>query len=163
MKMNSKLEKAFNDQMKNELESEYIYYAMAAYFEEENLPGMAAWMNKQAEEEHVHAMKFVKYITGRGNRTVFSALGKPPVSWKSPLAVFEAALKHEQFITKKIHSLVDLAVKEKDYAAHTFLNWYVDEQVEEEASADTIVQKLKMIGNSKQALLMIDSQLGRRE
>jgi len=163
MKMNTKLEKAFNDQLKNELESEYIYYAMAAYFEEQNLSGMAKWMMKQAEEEHEHAMKFFKYIVERGNRTVFTALAKPPISWKSPLAVFEAALKHEQFITKKINDLINLASKEKDTAAHIFLHWYVEEQVEEEANASAIVEQLKMVGNAKQALLMLDSQLGRRE
>ncbi len=163
MKMNTKVEKAFNNQIRNELESEYIYYAMAAYFEEENLPGMATWMNKQAEEEHEHAMKLFKHITERGNRTIFSELSKPPVKWKSPLNAFEEAYKHEQFITKKINELVDISTKEKDHAARTLLNWYVDEQVEEESNALTIVEKLKMVGTSKQALLMLDHTLSKRK
>jgi ferritin len=163
MKMSAKLEKAFNEQMKNELESEYIYYAMASYFESANLTGMAKWMEKQSEEEHKHGMKFYKFMVERGNRAVFSAFAKPQTDWKSAEDAFLAALKHEQFITKSINDLLELSLAEKDHASASFLKWFVDEQVEEEQQTDEILQKLKMAKDSSAALMFIDSFLGKRE
>jgi ferritin len=124
---------------------------------------MARWMELQAQEEMAHAMKFYRHILERGGAVTLETLAKPPGSWESPLAAFSAALAHEQHITARIHNLVALARDKKDYPAEMFLQWFVDEQVEEEASADAIVQKLKMAGDTPVALLILDQELGERE
>lgn len=161
--MNKKIESAFNDQINAELFSGYIYLAMAAYFDSENLKGMAHWMKIQANEEFEHAMKFVDFNHDRGGKVKYKAIEAPKDKWSSPLAVFKEAYEHEQYISKRIYELMDLAIAEKDYPAQEFLRWFVEEQVEEEASASEIVEKLGMVGDSKNGIFMLDQQLGKRE
>ena len=156
------LQDAMNEQIKNELYSAYLYLSMSAYCEAANLPGFAHWMRMQAQEEEAHAMKFYDFIHERGGRVVLQAIDQPPVEFPSPRAVFEQTLEHEQKVTAMIHDLYALAVEEKDYASQIFLQWFVTEQVEEEASASQILETLKMIGDKGHALIMLDRQLGRR-
>lgn len=161
--MNRAMEAALNEQIKNELSSAYTYLGMAAYCESANYPGMAHWLEVQAKEELEHAMKFYGHVNDRGGRVALRAIPEPTCDYASPLAVFEAVLAHEQKVTAQIHKLYALAVEEKDYASLPLLQWFIEEQVEEEKSADEVVQKLRMAGDSKSALLFIDSQLGARE
>ena len=156
------IQDAMNEQIKNELYSAYLYLSMSAYCEAANLPGFAHWMRVQAQEEEAHAMKFYDFIYERGGRVVLQAIDQPPVEFQSPLNVFEQTLEHEQKVTALIHDLYTLAVQEKDYASQAFLQWFVTEQVEEEASATQIVETLKMIGDKGHALLMLDRELGKR-
>ena len=156
------LEKAINEQINKEMFSAYLYFAMAAYFDNENLEGMAAFMKKQSQEEVGHAMKFYNYVNERGGRVILEALEKPASDFKGPKDIFEQSQKHERFITDSINKIVDLALKENDHATREFLNWFVAEQVEEEATMDKIVSQLKMIGDSGQALIMMDVHLGKR-
>jgi ferritin len=156
------VQKALNDQIQKEFHSAYIYLSMAAYFEAENLPGAAHWMRHQAEEEQEHAMKIFEFVNDRGGRVVLQAIGQPPVDFASPLAVFEASYAHEQKVTKSIHDLYALAVKENDYPTQVMLQWFIDEQVEEEKNASAIVAQLKMVGDSPAAMFMIDRHLGSR-
>lgn len=158
----SKMEAALNAQIKEEMYSSYLYLAMAAYFNSIDLPGFSSWMRVQAKEEEAHAMKLFDFIQERGGRVVLVAMKEPTKEWASPLAAFEAALAHERHITGRIDKLVDLARAGKDHATEVFLQWFVKEQVEEEASADAIVRRLGMIGESKNGLLMMDHQLGKR-
>lgn len=160
--MNQKIENAFNKQINAELSSAYLYLSMAAYFESQNLSGMSHWMKKQAGEEKEHAMKFFHYLTERGGRVILSELTAPKTEWKSPLAAFEDAYKHECIVTGLINALMDLAQKEKDHASDVFLQWFVSEQVEEEAAALGIVERLKMAGDHKSILLMLDKELAKR-
>jgi ferritin len=157
-----KMRKALNEQINAELFSAYLYMAMSADFTDKNLMGFANWMKVQAQEEMTHAMKFYDYILGRGGRADLMALEKPQSEWKTPLSAFEAAYAHEQMITGRINSLVELARSEKDPATESMLNWFVDEQVEEESNADELVQKLKMIGDDKAAAFFIDQELKQR-
>jgi ferritin len=157
-----KMETALNDQINAELYSAYLYLSMAAYFQAVNLPGFATWMRVQTQEEVMHAMKMYDYVNGRGGRVTLKAIAEPPAKWESPLAAFEAVYKHEQLVTGRINDLVDLAIKEKDHAANTFLQWFVNEQVEEETSADAVVQQLKMAEDAPGTLFMIDRELGQR-
>jgi ferritin len=161
--ISEKMEKALNEQINEELYSAYLYLAMSAWFESQNLPGFASWMKVQMREENVHAMKFFEFIHERRGRAVLKAIKEPGKEWKSPLAAFEAALEHEQYITGCINNLMNLAVAEKDHATAGLLQWYVKEQVEEEASADRIVQMLKMAANAPGALLMLDHAMGERK
>ncbi|GAB4427982.1 MAG: ferritin [Anaerolineae bacterium] len=161
--LSEKMQAAMNKQINAELHSAYIYLSMAAYFEDQNLPGFAHWMRLQAKEEVGHAMKFFDFIVERRGRVLLEPVAAVPTDWPSPLAVFENALAHEQKVTGLINDLVNLAIAEKDHASNSFLQWFVDEQVEEEASADAIVQKLKMAGDTPVALLILDQELGERE
>jgi len=161
--LTEKMEKALNAQINEELYSSYLYLAMAAWFESENLPGCAAWMQAQAREENGHAMKLFKFIYERRGRVLLKAIKEPAKEWKSPLAAFEAAFKHEQHITGCISDLMNLAVAEKDHASAGLLQWFVNEQVEEEANVDAIVQRLKMAEKAPGALLMMDHALGERK
>lgn len=161
--LSAKMEKALNAQVNAELYSAYVYLAMSAYFESTDLKGFATWMNAQAGEEVSHAMKVYNFILERGGRVKLAAIDAPPSDWDSPLAAFEAALKHEQHVTSLIHDLVAKAIEENDYASKNMLDWFVDEQVEEEASAGAIVAKLKMVGSEGPALLMLDARLGQRK
>ena len=157
-----KMEKALNEQINAEYYSAYLYLSMVAYFEDQNLAGFANWMKSQVQEETMHAMKFFDFVCERGGRVTLKAIEQPPKTWKSPLAAFEAAYKHEQLVTSLINKLVDLAITEKDHATNAFLQWFVNEQVEEETSVDSVVQKLKMVGDAPGALFMIDRELGQR-
>jgi len=163
MKISQKMQTAFNQQINAELFSAYLYLSMSAYLETINMPGLAHWMRAQAKEEAAHAMKFYKFIFERRGEVTLVSIDQPALTWKSPLAVFEAGLAHEQKVTKMIDDLVDLAYKEKDKASLSFLQWFVDEQVEEEALADQIVQKLKLVNHNNQGLLMLDQKLGERK
>ncbi len=154
---------AINDQINAELYSAYLYLAMAADFERKNLKGFAHWMEVQAKEEYGHAKKFYDFVIDRGGKVALKGIETPPGEWKSALSAFEESYGHEQKVTRRIHDLVDLAVAEKDHAASVLLQWYVEEQVEEEASASQIVEQLKMVGDSAQGLFMLDSVLGKRE
>jgi len=157
-----KLEKAFNDQIREEYFSSYLYLSMAAWFESEQLQGMAAWMRKQAQEEMGHAMKFFNQVIERGGTVKLQALEAPQQKWASPVAAFSAAWDHEKHITGCINKLMDLAVAEKDYAAVEFLSWFVKEQVEEEATVEPIVHRLKVNEGSTGVLYHMDHQLAKR-
>jgi len=153
---------AFNEQINAELYSAYLYQAMAADFEARNLRGFAHWMELQAKEEQGHAKKMYDFLVDRGGRAVLKAIAAPPAEWKSALAVFEEVYAHEQKVTGLIHKLVELARSENDHAAEVFLAWFVTEQVEEEAHASEISEKLKLVKDQAQGLLMMDSLLGQR-
>jgi ferritin len=163
MKLSTTMEKAINKQITAELYSAYLYLAMSAWFEKENWKGAAKWMVKQSEEEIAHAMKFFHYVISRGGAVELAAIEKPKTSWKSMIDAFTDAYDHEMKVTKLIHGLVDLAGNEHDAATASFLNWYVDEQVEEEEHASEIVASLEKIGESKNGQYMLDHQLGKRE
>ena len=160
--LNQKIQDAINHQINAELYSSYLYVAMAMYFESVDMSGAAKWMNSQAQEELVHADKFMHYVNERGGRVTLEAIEKPPVEWKSVLDTFEAALNHERKVSSMINDLVTLARKENDHMSDNFLQWYVAEQVEEEASAGEVVRKLKLIGDSGGGRFMIDNELGQR-
>ena len=160
---NSAVQDAMNQQVNAELYSAYLYLSMAADFEAENLHGMAHWMQIQAKEETGHALKFFKYIVERGGRVTLTAVAAPPTQWDSPLAVFEQVYKHECHVSSLINKLVELATAEKDHASEVFLQWFINEQVEEEANASEILHQLKMVGDSKQGLFLLDRHLAQRQ
>lgn len=156
------MEKALNEQINAELYSSYLYLSMAAYFESKNLKGFANWMRVQAREEDLHAMKIFDFINDRGGRVQLKAIDGPPAEWESPLAVFEASYSHERLVTDRINALVDLSLELSDHATNAFLQWFVAEQVEEEASADDIVKQLGLVGNDGQGIFMLDRELATR-
>jgi ferritin len=160
--INKKMYDAINDQIKNELESAYIYLSMAAYFHQQNLDGMAHWMRCQIHEETIHAMKFFDHLTTRGAAVVLKDLKQLKMTWKSPLEAWKDAYAHEQFITAKIHSLIKIARKENDYTAEPLLAWFANEQIEEESNTDKVCRQLEMVGENKQGLFMLDRELGTR-
>lgn len=157
------LEGVLNDQIKNELYSAYLYLSMAAYCESINLGGFAHWLRLQYEEEVSHAMKFFDHINNRGGRVVLQAIDQPPSDFKSPLQLFENVLEHELKVTGMINKLYEIAQKEKDYPAQIMLQWFIEEQVEEEKTASEIVEQLKLIGDRGPALLILNHQLGSRK
>ncbi len=161
--INPRIEKAFNEQIKKELESAYLYLAMAGYFDGINLEGMAHWMKVQAKEEFTHAMKFYEHIIERGGKVEFYPLQLLSKNWKSALEVFEHVHEHEQNVTASINNLVELARAENDYPAQVLLQWFVNEQVEEEANALKIVELLKQIKDSPVGIIMVDRELAKRE
>jgi ferritin len=160
--LSEKMQKALNGQLNAELYSAYLYLSMSAYFESLNLAGFANWMKVQAQEETVHAMKFYAHINERAGRVKLGAVEGPALEWDSPLAAFEAAYAHEQKVTGLINDLVNIANGETDHATEIFLQWFVTEQVEEEASADAVVQQLKLVGDAPGGLFMLDRELGQR-
>jgi len=157
-----KMEEALNKQVNAEMYSAYLYLSMESYFKSLNLNGFANWMRVQTQEELMHAMKIYDFMNERGGRVTLKAIDGPPTKWESPLAVFEAVYAHEQKVTALINQLVDSAIKEKDHATNTFLQWFVNEQVEEESSADEIVQQLKIRENAPGGMFMLDRELGQR-
>lgn len=157
------MQDAMNEQIKNELYSAYLYLSMAAHFESKTLSGFANWLRIQAQEELGHAMKFFDFILERGGTVAFKTIDQPPSSWNSNLEAFEQVLAHEQKVTKNIHDLYELALKEKDYPSQVMLQWFIEEQVEEEKNATEIIEKLKMIEAHGTAVLMLDHELGKRE
>jgi ferritin len=161
--INAAMVKELNAQINAELYSAYLYLAMAAWFEADNWPGFAHWMKVQAKEEQEHAMKIYEYVNDRGGRVVLDAIEAPASKWKDAHAAFEAVLKHERHVTSLIHKLVAVADKLKDTATSIFLQWFVNEQVEEEKNADELVQILARIKGSPNGLFMLDRQLGKRE
>jgi ferritin len=160
--LSKKLQDAINAQIRDELYSAYLYLSMAAYSEEANLPGFAHWMRLQNQEEVSHAMKLFDYVNERGGRVVLHAIDQPPTDFESPLSTFEMTLEHEQKVTGLIHNLYELALDEKDYPTQVMLQWFIEEQVEEEDSASQILETLKMIGKQGHALVMFDRALGQR-
>ena len=156
------MEKALNEQVNAELYSAYLYLSMEAYCKSLNLNGFANWMRVQTQEEVAHAMKIYDFVNERNGRVILKTIEGPQTKWESPLAVFQAVYKHEQKVTNLINKLVDLAIKEKDHATNAFLQWFVNEQVEEEASADAIVQQLKMMKDAPGGIYMLDRELGQR-
>lgn len=160
--INQKILDAFNEQINSEIYSSYLYLSMAAYFGSINLDGFATWMRVQAQEELIHSMKFFDYVKERGGTVNLKAIDGPPTRWDSPLAAFQEAYRHEQKVTGLINNLVDISLQERDHASNAFLQWFVTEQVEEEASADAVVQKLKLAGDHGGGLFMIDRELGTR-
>lgn len=158
-----KIQQAMNDQIQHEIESAYIYLSMAAYFDTENLPGFAQWMKIQYEEEMAHAFRFYDYINDRGGRVKLQPIGQPAIEFDSPLAAFQAALEHEQKITGDINHLYGMAIDAKDYPSQTFLQWFIDEQVEEEQNVGDVVENLKLVGDNTHAILMLDRELGQRQ
>jgi len=163
MKISKKMEKELNKQINAELYSAYIYLAMSAWFEASNLSGFAHWMRLQAKEEEEHALKFYHFIFERGGQVELDVIKKPVKVFTSALDIFEKAYEHEKKVTVMINDLVDVARKEKDKATEQFLDWFIAEQVEEEASAEEIVQKLRLLENSSTGLLMLDNKLGERK
>lgn len=156
------VQEAINDQIHHEFHSAYVYLSMSAYLEAANFTGFAKWMRVQAKEEVMHAMKLFDFVNDRNGRVTLKTLEQPPAEWKSVLDVFEQALKHEQKVTSMIHSLYALATKENDYATQVALTWFINEQVEEEATATSVVDRLKIANNDGAALLILDGQLGAR-
>jgi ferritin len=160
--LDKKMEEALNAQINREFHSAYLYLSMAAYFDAINLPGFAHWMRAQSGEEMGHMRKFYDHINARQGRVQFAPIAKLDTEWASPAAAFQAALKHEEFITRSIHDLVDTARAAKDKAAENFLAWFVGEQVEEEASAQYVIDILARIGDKGHALIMLDRELAKR-
>ena len=160
--LSKKIEKALNKQINAEMYSSYLYLSMSAYFESISLAGFASWMQQQAQEELFHGMKMYDFVNERGSRVVLESINKPPIEWDSPQTVFKNVLDHERKVTSLINNLVNLALDERDHATNIFLQWFVSEQVEEEASVGGIVDKLKLIKKDANGLFMLDRELGQR-
>ncbi len=160
--LSNKLQVELNKQMNNEFFAEYEYLSMAAYFHAMNLDGIANYFHVQAQEEHFHALKIFHYILDKGGKVELQQIAKPDVDFSSPVSVFEKALEHEKKVTKSINDLMDEAIKENDHAVNSFLKWYVDEQVEEEASANKALGKMQLIGGKGEGLLMLDQEFAQR-
>ena len=160
--LSPKVQDALNKQINAELFSSYLYLSMSAYFEAEDLKGMAKWMRIQAGEENAHAMRIFDFINDRSGRVTLGQIEAPKAEWKSPLEAFEDAYKHEQKITGMINDLMNLVAVEKDGAGHDFLEWFCREQVEEEAQVQLIVSQLKLAGDNGLGRYMLDQQLGGR-
>jgi ferritin len=156
------MQQKLNDQLNAELYSSYLYLSMAAYFESSDLEGFANWMRVQAREELMHAMKFFDFVNSRGGKVTLAPIEGPATEWKSTAEAFEQVYKHEQKVTGLINSLASAAVAKSDHATATFLQWFVNEQVEEEASTSEIAAKLRMVKESANGQFMMDHQLGER-
>jgi len=161
--LKEKMVQALNKQINEEMFSAYLYLSMSNWFDSIGLKGFANWMMVQYQEEMEHAMKIYEYMHAQGADVEFEAIAKPAKEWNSPLHAFEETLKHEQHITQCINDLVDLAEELKDRATYNFLQWFINEQVEEEANDREIIDKLKLIGDSKNGLFMLDRELGGRQ
>ena len=153
------VQQALNEQINMELSAYYTYLSMSAYFEDIGLKGFAGWMFTHAQEEMQHAMKIYDFVHTRRGRVKLFAVAQPGHDWESPLAAFEDALKHEEKVTASINNIVQLARAEGDYATDSFMQWFVDEQVEEEEIVDDAIQKLKLIGDFKPGLYLLDQEL----
>ena len=160
--ISEKMTKAFNEQINREMYSAYLYLAMSAYAESIDLPGFANWFRIQYQEEMFHSFKMYDYVIERDGEIELLQIDKPPLEFGSALKLFEEALAHERKVTAWISDLVSLAIEEKDFASQNFLQWFVNEQVEEEATAKSIIQEIKMAGNEGSALYMINRELGQR-
>jgi len=160
--ISDELQDAINEQIKYELYSAYMYLAMSADCSDRNLSGFAHWMRMQAQEEVAHGMRFYDFLIERGGRVELHSIDKPPFEFGSPLQIMEQSLEHERFVTSRINALYDLSVEAQDRPAQVMLQWFISEQVEEEASIDEIVQRMKMFGSDGPALFMLDRDLGAR-
>jgi ferritin len=161
--MSTSMQDALNEQMKHEFYSSYLYLSMSAYCDRANLPGLARWMRAQAQEETKHAMKIFDHVLDRGGRVELRELGRPPADFSSPKDVFDQAHKHEQQVTASINKVYGLAVDERDFASTVFLDWFVQEQVEEEKTSGLLAEQLRMVGEDRPGLLMLDRELGQRK
>lgn len=161
--LSKKMEDAMNKQVNAEFYSSFLYLSMSADFEVKNFLGFAKWMKIQAQEEYEHAMKFYNHIIERGGRVKLAVIDAPEIEWDTPIKAFGQAYEHEQKVTAMINKLMDIAEAEKDYASRSFLNWFVDEQVEEEATASQIVETLKVIGDNVNGVFALDHRLGKRK
>jgi ferritin len=160
--LNKKVEAAMNDQLKEELESAYVYLGMSAYCESQSLPGFAQWLRAQFDEEQQHAFRFYNFIIDRGGKVELKRLDAPPTTYKSVLDVFETALAHEKSVTASINELYDLVAGEKDFASQAWLDWFATEQVEEEKMVGQIVNDLRRVGPDGNGLFMLDRAMGQR-
>jgi ferritin len=160
--LTEKMQTALNGQLNAELYSSYLYLSMNAYFKSVNLDGFANWMYYQAQEELEHSLKFYDFVIQRGGKVQLTQIAAPPTEWDFPMAVFEATLAHEQKVTGLINDLVEIAHEERDHATNIFLQWFVSEQVEEEESVGGVLEQLKLMGDAKGGLFMIDRELAKR-
>ncbi|MDF2635103.1 MAG: Ferroxidase [Pelosinus sp.] len=160
--ISTKLQDAINNQIQAELNSAYIYLAMSVECEQKNLSGFASWLRVQYQEENSHAFKLVDYLLERGGSVKLQAIEAPATEYGTPVELFEKVLAHEIHITNLINKLYEVALEEKDYAAQIFLQWFIAEQVEEEASASAVLERLKFVGDKGGSLLYIDKELGKR-
>lgn len=163
MKISKKMQEMLNLQINKEIYSAYLYLSMAAYSRRNNLNGFGKWLELQAKEETEHAMKIYNYIYERGGEVELFAIEKPKLNWENTLDMFENIYSHEQYVTEEINKIVDFANEKKDYATLQMLSWFIKEQVEEEAQAEEIVNKLKMIGDKGNGLYLLDKELFKRE
>jgi len=161
--ISEKMQKAINDQINAEFYSSYLYLSMSAYFESQNFKGFASWMRIQAEEEKGHAFKLYDFVVDRGGRVILGAIEAPAADFKSAQDAFEKTLAHERIVTGKIHKLNGLALQENDYATSAHLQWFITEQVEEEATAEEILNQIKMVEGKPGSLFYIDRHLGKRK
>ena len=161
--LTKKLQDALNKQINKEFFSEYLYLSMSAYLESIEMEGFANYFNVQAQEEHFHAMKMFNFVHDKGGRVILTPIGEPKANYKSVLEVIEEALEHERYITKSINELMDVVIKENDHSVKSFLEWYVDEQVEEEATMSKLIAKLKLINGEGLGLLTLDNELAQRK
>lgn len=157
-----KMQNTLNDQINAEIWSAYLYLSMSAYFEDKGLPGFANWMRVQADEENMHAMKIFDYINERSGRVILKPIADVQTEWMSTLDAFEDTLKHEQHVTSLINNLMDIAIEEKDHATQSFLKWFIDEQVEEEASVNEILDQLRLVEGTGNGLFMLDREMKTR-
>lgn len=160
--ISKKVEETINKQINAELWSAYLYLSMSAYYSSIGLSGFANWMRIQWQEEVSHALKFFDYVVERGGKPVLAAIADVPKSWDGPLAAFEEVQKHEAHVTALINNLMDVAIEERDHATKSMLQWYVDEQVEEEANAAAIIDNLRLVGGKGDGLLLLDRELKQR-
>ena len=157
------MQDAFNEQIKNEMDSAYLYLAMSVWCESENLPGAATWMRAQFIEEQTHALKMADFVLERGGNVTLHALVQPPATFKSVVDVFEQTLAHERLVTELINKLYNTAVTDKDLASQVFLGWFISEQVEEENHATEVLEQLKAVGSARGMLVMFDGHLKDRK
>lgn len=160
--IHSKMAKALNEQINKEMYSAYLYMSMSSYSASIGLKGFANWFMVQYHEEMYHAMKIYEYVQRQGSDVILNTIKQPPNTFDSPLDMFTQTLTHEQYITKSINDLMELAISKKDHATQIFLEWYITEQVEEEENDNDIIQQLKLIGDNPHALLMLDRELNAR-
>ena len=160
--LSKKIEQAINDQINAEFWSAHLYLSMSAWFSGENLPGFSNWMYIQYKEEDSHALKFFRYMNERGGCMKLQPIAEVPAKWKSAVDVFQQTLDHERIVTSRIYKIMELALEEKDYATVNFLQWYVNEQMEEEATAEDYLNKLKMIEKDAAGMYNLDKELGAR-
>jgi ferritin len=161
--MSKTMQDALNEQMKHEFYSAHLYLSMSAYCDRANLPGLARWMRVQAQEENKHAMKIFDHLLDRGGKVEMHQLDRPPSDFASARDVFEQAHKHEQQVTASINKVYGMAMDERDFASRVFLDWFVQEQVEEEKTSGLLAEQLRMVGDDRPGLLMLDRELGQRK
>lgn len=163
MKINDHLQNELNEQVNRELFSGYLYLSLATWFDKRGLSGFSHWMKRQALEEKDHGMKIYEYVYDRDGDITLKQIDEPPTRWETIKEAFNAAYLHEQYITREIHRIMDMARNEKDFATVTFLQWFVTEQVEEEKSVKEILDKIEFLGDNTQGILMLDKELKERE